>query len=224
MALADATMVKRNDKLIADLKSAKSGEEVSNLVNIYLREAEGVKIPDFDKNLEWLNCSGALSFNKQLRGKLCVLDFFTYCCVNCMHILPDLESLEQKHSVQDGLVIIGVHSAKFDNEKLSANILSAIIRYNIQHAVVNDADATMWHTLGVACWPTMAVVGPSAEILLFLVGEGHRNILHQFVGEALKYYIAKGNDQYTKTIYITVINYYYIYFNIYICTIIVVYF
>ena len=56
---------------------------------------------------------------RSLQGKVVVLDFFTYCCVNCLHVLPDLHRLEQKYSPQDGLVIIGVHSAKFLNEKVS---------------------------------------------------------------------------------------------------------
>lgn len=196
MALTDSKLVKRIDSIIAEISTAQSELEVSNLVNNYLDALgnKSAKIPDFDDNLEWLNCKDSLSFKDQLRGKICVLDFFTYCCINCMHILPDLEFLEHKHSEEDGVVIVGVHSAKFENEKASTNILSAIIRYNIEHAVVNDSEAKMWHTLGVACWPTLVVVGPSGEILLSLVGEGHRQLLVQFVGAALKYYKAKGND------------------------------
>lgn len=194
MALTDAKLVKKIDEVLNDLKSAKSNEEVNSLVKSHLDAIgnESTKIPDFEDDLEWLNCNNPLSFKDQLRGKICVLDFFTYCCINCMHILPDLESLEHKHSVEDGVVIVGVHSAKFDNEKLSTNILSAIIRYNIEHVVVNDAEAKMWHTLGVACWPTLVVVGPSGEILLSLVGEGHGDILLRFIGSALEYYSTKG--------------------------------
>lgn len=194
MALTDSKLVQKIDKIIAEITTAKSESEVSNFVEKYLDtlENESTKINDFDDNLEWLNCKDSLSFKSQLHGKICVLDFFTYCCINCMHILPDLEFLVHKHSEQDGMVVIGVHSAKFENEKSSANILSAIIRYNISHAVVNDSEAKMWHSLGVACWPTVVVVGPSGEILLSLVGEGHRQILVQFVGAALKYYKAKG--------------------------------
>ena len=70
---------------------------------------------------DWLNASSQLKFGDRisLQGKVVLLDFFTYCCINCLHILPDLSKLEQKHSVEDGLVIIGVHSAKFFNEKVS---------------------------------------------------------------------------------------------------------
>lgn len=61
-----------------------------------------------------------------------------------MHILPDLEAVEEKFPPQSGVVVVGVHSAKFLNEKVTANILSAVLRYNIQHPVVNDSDAFLW--------------------------------------------------------------------------------
>ena len=77
--------------------------------------------------LQWFNVANPLTL-KALKGKVVVLDFFTYCCINCMHILPDLDELESRFTSTDGLVVVGVHSAKFDNEKDSANILSAIIR------------------------------------------------------------------------------------------------
>lgn len=88
-----------------------------------------------------------------------------------MHILPDLHALEQKYSVKDGVVIIGVHSAKFPNEKDSTNIENAIRRYGIEHAVVNDSNASMWHQLGIQCWPTVVVVSPNGELLNQFIGE-----------------------------------------------------
>lgn len=83
-----------------------------------------------------------------------------------MHILPDLKKIEDSYSVEDGLVVIGVHSAKFDNEKDSANILSAVQRYNISHPVVNDNLQSMWLDLKVVCWPTLIVLGKTINDLL----------------------------------------------------------
>lgn len=83
--------------------------------------------PEFPTPLDWLN-SSPLAFTRELRGKIVVLDFFTYCCINCMHILPDLEELEQRYGPKEGIVVIGVHSAKFGNEKVSKNIQNAIDR------------------------------------------------------------------------------------------------
>lgn len=82
-----------------------------------------------------------------------------------MHVLPDLKKIEQLYSVVDGLVVIGVHSAKFDNEKDSANILSAVQRYDISHPVVNDGDSTMWMDLKVKYWPTMIILGKCFNLL-----------------------------------------------------------
>ena len=143
--------------------------------------------------LEWLNVSQPLSLKNQLNGKIVVLDFFTYCCVNCMHILPDLEALEDAFTVNEGVTVIGVHSAKFENEKVSANILSAVLRYNIHHPVVNDHAAKLWSELQIACWPTLVIVGPSGQFLYQLVGEGHREKLLDFVRVAQQYFSEKGH-------------------------------
>lgn len=105
-----------------------------------------------------------------------------------MHILPDLHRLEERFSVSDGLVVVGVHSAKFDNEKVSSNILSAILRYDITHPVVNDKNALMWHTMGIQCWPTLVLVAPNGRTLLHLIGEGHGKMLEDFVKVALDFY------------------------------------
>ena len=192
MALTTKELVSRGEQLVLAMRAAPSQEMREMVVAEFLKTREtwenSLQIPDFDNNLEWLNCKQPLSFSGQLRGKLCVLDFFTYCCINCMHILPDLHALEKVHSTGDGLVIVGVHSAKFENEKSSQNILSAVLRYNICHPVVNDHDASLWSSLGVQCWPTIVIVGPAGEILLSIVGEGHGDTLMQFVTAALKYY------------------------------------
>ncbi|XP_056153242.1 NHL repeat-containing protein 2 [Lampris incognitus] len=173
------------------LDDAASRQEQEKLVYEYLLKVddrEDLKIPDFQTGLEWLNTEGPLSFAKELDGKVVLLDFFTYCCINCMHILPDLHQLEKRHSVKDGLVIVGVHSAKFPNEKVLENVRSAVLRYDIRHPVVNDSEALLWHQLEVACWPTLVVLGPRGKLLFSLVGEGHRDRLTLFADTAMRYY------------------------------------
>ncbi|XP_030019079.1 NHL repeat-containing protein 2 [Sphaeramia orbicularis] len=177
------------------LDDAATQQEKENLVYEYLKkldESEDLKIPDFQTGLDWLNTEGPLSVNKELAGKVVLLDFFTYCCINCMHILPDLHQLEKKHSVKDGLVIVGVHSAKFPNEKVLDNIRSAVLRYDICHPVVNDSEACLWHELEVSCWPTLVLLGPRGNLLFSLVGEGHRDRLMLFTELALRYYGEQG--------------------------------
>ncbi|XP_029540314.2 NHL repeat-containing protein 2 [Oncorhynchus nerka] len=173
------------------LDNATNQQEKENLVYQYLKkldDKDDLRIPDFDEGLEWLNTEGPLSFTRELAGKVVVLDFFTYCCINCIHILPDLHQLEKKHSVKDGLVIVGVHSAKFPNEKVLQNVQSAVLRYNITHPVVNDGDARLWHELEVACWPTLVLIGPRGNLLFSLVGEGHRERLALFTNTSLRHY------------------------------------
>ena len=110
-----------------------------------------------------------------------------------VHPHLELHELESKHSVEDGVVVLGVHSAKFPNEKVSANILSAVLRYDICHPVINDSEAAIWNTMAVRCWPTFVIVSPRGVPLLYLVGETHREMLFKFVDVALKYYRGKGN-------------------------------
>ncbi|XP_076678461.1 NHL repeat-containing protein 2 isoform X2 [Andrena cerasifolii] len=138
--------------------------------------------------MEWFNVAEGLSVYQHLTGKIIILDFFTYCCINCMHILPDLDALERQFSIADGLVIVGVHSAKFSNERDSRRLQSAVQRYNIKHPVVNDTALSTWHNLGISCWPTLVMIGPMGQPLAVFVGEGHREELALYVNVALTYF------------------------------------
>ncbi|XP_062612441.1 NHL repeat-containing protein 2-like [Saccostrea cucullata] len=177
------------------LSEACDAKHKVDLILEHLGLVEGklkIKCPQFKPGLKWMNVSTPLMLNDQLKGKLVLLDFFTYCCINCLHVLPDLAALEEQYTVQDGVVVVGVHSAKFENEKVSANILSAILRYNIDHPVVNDNDASLWSELMIQCWPTIVLLSPSGCILHFFVGEGHRDRLMEFVHQCVLYYKEKG--------------------------------
>ncbi|XP_028138352.1 NHL repeat-containing protein 2 [Diabrotica virgifera virgifera] len=178
-----------------------SHEQLTNFIELaknedegvleYLKHVQRVPIQDFTPGLEWFNTSEPLSMKKHLQGKIVILDFFTYCCINCMHILPDLRELENKFSIEDGLVVVGVHSAKFENEKISSNILAAVQRYNISHPVVNDSNSDMWKNCGIHCWPTLLVVGPTGNPIVMLTGEGHKDNLILYIKNALKFYKEK---------------------------------
>ena len=124
-----------------------------------------IRAPELQGGLNWLNTAGPLHL-RDLRGKIVILDFWTFCCINCIHTLPDLAKLEKKYANQ--LVVVGVHSAKFDNEKDSENIRKAILRYEISHPVVNDANMSIWNAYGVMSWPTLFLIDPEG----YLVGKG----------------------------------------------------
>ena len=115
--------------------------------------------PEFPKGLDWLNSDSALQIS-DFKGKFILLDFWTFCCINCMHVIPELKALEHKYA--DELVVIGVHSAKFTNEQGTANIRQAILRYGISHPVVNDKDFRIWDEYAVRAWPTLILINPLA--------------------------------------------------------------
>ncbi|QDT63810.1 thioredoxin-like domain-containing protein [Calycomorphotria hydatis] len=145
--------------------------------------------PDFTGGLGWYNTEEPLTL-EQVKGKVVLLDFWTYCCINCMHVLPDLEYLEKKYDKE--LVVIGVHSAKFENEKDGDAIREAILRYEIAHPVINDAEMKVWRKFGARAWPTIVLLDPEGQYCGFLSGEGNREILDDVIEKVVAYHEAKG--------------------------------
>lgn len=159
-----------------------SNEEDSHM---YLSK---VNAPELSGGLGWLNIDKPLTI-KELKGKIVLLDFWTFCCINCMHVIPDLKRLEDKYPNE--LVVIGVHSAKFDNEKDSKNIKDAILRYGIKHPVVNDANFAIWQSYGVRAWPTLVLIDPEGHIVGQISGEGHFEELDQAINSLVKEFEAR---------------------------------
>ncbi|XP_034706716.1 protein SUPPRESSOR OF QUENCHING 1, chloroplastic [Vitis riparia] len=161
-------------------------QQFVNYISDLESRGNATTVPEFPSQLDWLN-SAPLQLRRDLKGKVVVLDFWTYCCINCMHVLPDLEFLETKYKDKP-FTVVGVHSAKFDNEKDLEAIRNAVLRYGINHPVVNDGDMYLWRELGVNSWPTFAVVGPNGKLLAQLSGEGRRKDLDDIVAAALIFY------------------------------------
>ncbi len=151
-----------------------------------------------DGGVEWLNTSTPIDL-KALRGKVVLLDFWTYCCINCMHVLPDLKYLEEKYPNE--LVVIGVHSAKFDNEKLSQNIRDAILRYEIKHPVVNDSEMLIWRKFGTRAWPTLALIDPEGKFAGAQGGEGNRELFDTVINKLIEYHRWKGTLDETPVVF-----------------------
>jgi thiol-disulfide isomerase/thioredoxin len=126
------------------------------------------KVPPFPQDVTWLNTGGPLEL-KDLHGKFVLVDFWTYCCINCMHILPELKKLE--HAYPNNLVVLGVHSAKFAAEQDTKNIAEAIQRYKIEHPVINDARHVLWDRFGVNSWPTVILIDPEGYAVWGTSGE-----------------------------------------------------
>ena len=148
-----------------------------------------VNAPEFPPGLEWLNTDTPLSI-KELRGKIVLLDFWTYCCINCMHVLEDLNRLERKY--RDELVVIGVHSAKFDAEKHTDRIRDAILRYSIDHPVVNDAEMRVWQEYAVRAWPSFMLIDPLGKVFGTHSGEQVFDLFDRVISQMVQHYEASG--------------------------------
>lgn len=137
-----------------------------------------VRSPELPQNYPWLNTDKPLLL-KSLKGKVIILDFWTYCCINCLHILPDLKYLERKY--QNILTIIGVHSAKFDNEKEIENIRQAILRYDIEHPILVDIGFRVWDEYTVRAWPTLIIIDPQGYVISQVSGEGNLQFIENII-------------------------------------------
>src|SRR3954471_6608087 len=153
-----------------------------------------VRAPELEGGRGWLNTDRPLSL-AALKGKVVLLDFWTYGCVNCMHIIPELKRLERKYANQ--LVVIGVHSAKFSNEKETDNIRRIILRYELEHPVVNDADFKIWNAYDVSAWPTQYLIDPAGYVVGFVRGEGNYELLDAAIGKTVEEFRKRGelNEQ-----------------------------
>jgi hypothetical protein len=158
------------------------GQSIICIALFFCQLAFAVQAPELTGDRGWLNTDKPLSI-AQLKGKVVLLDFWTYGCINCIHIIPDLKRLEKKYPNE--LVVIGVHSAKFENEQNSNNIRQMMLRYDIQHPVVNDADFKIWDAYGAQGWPTQVLIDPAGNIVDRVVGEGHYARLDESIAKTI---------------------------------------
>jgi thiol-disulfide isomerase/thioredoxin len=130
--------------------------------------SNAVNAPEINTQYGWLNTDKPYSM-KDFKGKILLLDFWTFGCINCQHIIPDLKKLEKEFSNQ--LVVVGVHSAKFSSEKNTQKIREAILKFGIEHPVVNDADYKVWESYAANAWPTVTLISPDGKVVFQRAGE-----------------------------------------------------
>ncbi|ALQ29933.1 NHL repeat-containing protein [Arthrobacter sp. YC-RL1] len=138
----------------------------------------------------WLNTGGKQLDLEALRGKIVILDFWTFCCINCLHVLDELRPLEAQYS--DVLVTVGVHSPKFEHEADPEALAAAVERYEIHHPVLDDPELVTWQAYGARAWPTLVVLDPEGYIVAHLSGEGHAQGLGSLIEELIAEHEAKG--------------------------------
>lgn len=155
-----------------------------------VRQRYPIHAPELPGNLGWLNVKRPLT-KEDLSGKIVLLDFWTYGCINCLHVIPDLKFLEEKYAGQP-FAVIGVHSAKFNNEQDITHIREAVLRYGIQHPVIVDENYGLWQAFGVNAWPTFVLIDPEGYIVAGFTGEGNRNLIDTYVEALLEKYKDSG--------------------------------
>ena len=138
----------------------------------------------------WLNTGGKDVTLADLRGKVVVLDFWTFCCINCLHVLDELREIEERH--RDVLVIVGVHSPKFVHEADPVALAAAVERYEVHHPVLDDPDLVTWQAFTARAWPTLVVIDPEGYVVAQMAGEGHAHAVETLVAELVAEHEAKG--------------------------------
>ncbi|NND64880.1 MAG: redoxin domain-containing protein [Gammaproteobacteria bacterium] len=154
-----------------------------------------ITAPEFPSEVTWFNTAGKNLSLQALQGKVVLLDFWTYGCINCMHIIPDLKKLEEKFPNE--LVVVGVHSPKFEREKSDEGLANIVQRYERKHPIVNDRDFEIWRSYGARAWPTLVLIDPVGKIVGSLSGEGHYDTLDRAISALIAEFDA--NKQLDRT-------------------------
>ncbi|MGP3687161.1 NHL domain-containing thioredoxin family protein [Streptomyces sp. IBSNAI002] len=154
------------------------------------RKRARVRAPELIGKGGWLNTGGKPYTLADLRGRIVILDFWTFCCINCLHVLDELRELEEKH--RDTVVIIGVHSPKFVHEADHDAVVDAVERYQVHHPVLDDPELATWKQYAVRAWPTLVVIDPEGYVVAQHAGEGHAHAIERLVEELESVHEAKG--------------------------------
>jgi thiol-disulfide isomerase/thioredoxin len=136
-----------------------------------------------------LNTGDASYLIADFRGRFVLLDFWTFCCINCLHVLDELREVEEKYA--DELVVVGVHSPKFEHEADPVALAAAVERYEVRHPVLDDPDLVTWRAYTARAWPTLVLVDPEGYVVAQYAGEGHAHAIDALLAEL----IAKHRDR-----------------------------
>ena len=141
----------------------------------------------------WLNTGGEDYSIADFRGRHVLLDFWTFCCVNCLHVLDELRPVEEKYAEE--LVVVGVHSPKFAHEADPVALAQAVERYAVHHPVLDDPDLVTWEAYTARAWPTLVLIDPEGYVVAQYAGEGHAHAIDALLAELVEEHRAKGTLQ-----------------------------
>ncbi|MGY4992184.1 NHL domain-containing thioredoxin family protein [Streptomyces sp. 900105245] len=149
-----------------------------------------VRSPELTGGGGWINTGGEELRLADFRGRVLILDFWTFCCINCLHVLDELRELEERH--RDTVVVVGVHSPKFAHEAEHRAVVDAVERYGVEHPVLDDPELATWKQYAVRAWPTLVVIDPEGYVVAQHAGEGHVHAIERLVEELEAEHEAKG--------------------------------
>ena len=172
-------------ELRAQLRAGQPSPEAAESAWRERRRRARVTAPALPAEAEhWLNVDAPLTLER-LRGQVVVLDFWTYCCINCLHVLPELAAVEEAFAGQP-VAVLGVHAAKFTAEKEADSVRRAVARHGVRHPVVLDPEHTLWEQYAIRSWPTVAVLDTRGRIAWQQPGEARREELIAVVRELIE--------------------------------------
>ena len=130
------------------------------------------KAPEFVDNQQWFNTPGDKPLTLAgLRGRVVLVDFWTYSCINCIRTLPYLKAWDEKYR-KDGLTIVGVHTPEFPFERDASNVQEAIDTNGIKYPVAQDNDQATWNAYGNQYWPAEYFIDAKGNVRYAHFGEG----------------------------------------------------
>ena len=138
---------------------------------------------EFPPGLEWVNTDQAPAA-AALRGRVTLLYFWTFDCVNCINLLAELDWLQNRH--HDGLCVIGVHVPRYTGQRDGAAVLKAVNRHQLRHPVASDPGYGLWQKFGLQAWPSVVLLDAQGRVVAIHTGEGHRQELDRRIAALLE--------------------------------------
>ena len=159
---------------LADLRGASGGTvaEAATRADPGKRLAVIGPAPEIRDTQSWFNTSGGRPLTlRSLRGRVVLIDFWTYSCINCIRTLPALRAWDSRYR-HDGLTIIGMHAPEFPFERDAGNVEAAIARNRLRYPVAQDNDFATWNAYGNQYWPAKYLIDARGRVRYVHFGEG----------------------------------------------------
>lgn len=194
---AGLTKFEDNDLIKKKLEGMGTKPQDQNIIGkpMNISEASGPIAPELIPGGVWFN-SKPLTLS-ELRGKVVLIDFWTYSCINCQRTLPYLRSWYEKYKDQ-GLVIIGVHSPEFEFEKIKDNVSNAIFDFHLEYPVIQDNDFATWQAYNNRYWPAKYLIDKNGRIRYSHFGEGNYEETEMEIQKLLKEAGMEQSEELTK--------------------------